>query len=1343
MKTLLCRPNRQRCGWPHAVVLVLALYGAHPAHAQLPEARVNGQSPNVAALVNAHSAAAAPFTGTVSVAVPLYTLQVGEVSLPIGLRYASQGFKPEEQAGWLGMGWSLEAGGVISRTVQDLPDELTFHSAPQAWCNVLAGYTHSPMRYAGFFWMPYWRDADRTNWFNGIAYGSQQDIWKIGERDVLLAPGCHGNDLTKPIEGLDNLLDTEPDEFSFTAPGLSGRFMLAKDLTPAPANGSAPPDQNSRWQIQCDRNVRVELITQGRYDDFLIQEPWLLRRQFGLYTTWPSHRNRTQDTQQPRMFRGFKLTIDDGTRYYFGNDSLAIDYSVPIFQQTSNYWTASAWHLTRIEYPNGQIIDFGYRPPNGYYYTPQFARAQLTNQFFHSGRTITKLKRGNHEYTRDAQSGLSPWNNVEGQVVWSNYLTSIRERASGATVQLAQIRDPNSVGYPSTHWFDIFIAAQNRTCPPNAGPGPPCIVTGPGGSGARGGNTPQLGRIRVFAPPVPSLAPVAGGADTIGALIREFEFAYKATPGERRQLLGVTEIGAGGERARPYQFTYYPNPARDGQGNPLPLPEAFDGKSDHWGFYNGPNGIGFHAPLPPDAPGDTSNLAIARMGMLQRLTSPLGEITQFAYERHRYRWIYDRQFDPNIRSRAPVVPDSGVAGGVRLRSVTRRAGTRSSIPARTVRYTYKTSKGFSSGILAGEPVYYFKNYEVRSVPPVLAGQFQLDTLPDYNAELDSYHSLLPTINGAGAHVCYSYITEHYDDGSRKRAAYSNYTFTPLDDSTDRDQPDGTDQRLEGGVAEQNTPAGPYAVQDDRRGKLLQETWYTPDATQPTGLRRVRQRTLRYRYAPHPSHDPRRIGAQGLRITNTLFTATLGTTNTLAYRILEGGVSMFPTNSLLLAAEEITTEEPGFPRHTTKRWIKYNSKFQVIRETTFDTARTSDSLSTRYLYPSSPSVLGQPVQPWLSNMQSARQWRYPLKVVQSRGPAIIGITANKYTSNGFAISATASSVQQSTLTAPLSATAYAPWMTRLDDPATANMRTVRGSGATTGLTLPRDVSSSNGPPMAYWWDKRTRDLTAVARNAFAGQVAVEDFEDAHEGVNIFSQRGWTIEGTDWHLSPEAHTGRFSLVPPPLPPYVGTPNRPGLPGHDSLGLPMQDTVIHNPQPCYTQYVDPNGSHPIDPYDPFYQRNGFWAISARPNLNLLASDSIAEFILSFWARPADITVAEPAGGVGVWVNPNQCRRPWSFGVSGRQWRFYQARIRIHKVDPLLLLGGSHVLIDDLHLYPADARLTTYTYKPLVGVESVIDESNYTTRYEYDGFGRLQTVRDDDGKVLTTQEYRFRPIR
>jgi YD repeat-containing protein len=56
------------------------------------------------------------------------------------------------------------------------------------------------------------------------------------------------------------------------------------------------------------------------------------------------------------------------------------------------------------------------------------------------------------------------------------------------------------------------------------------------------------------------------------------------------------------------------------------------------------------------------------------------------------------------------------------------------------------------------------------------------------------------------------------------------------------------------------------------------------------------------------------------------------------------------------------------------------------------------------------------------------------------------------------------------------------------------------------------------------------------------------------------------------------------------------------------------------------------------------------------------------------------------------------------------------------------------------ANAMITTFTYKPLVGVSTITDPKGDTITYEYDSFGRLSTVKDKNGNILSENQYNYR---
>lgn len=63
------------------------------------------------------------FTGTPNVSLPLYTYRSQNLSVPMSLSYSSNGIKVDQLASSVGLGWSLNVGGVITRIVRDKPDE--------------------------------------------------------------------------------------------------------------------------------------------------------------------------------------------------------------------------------------------------------------------------------------------------------------------------------------------------------------------------------------------------------------------------------------------------------------------------------------------------------------------------------------------------------------------------------------------------------------------------------------------------------------------------------------------------------------------------------------------------------------------------------------------------------------------------------------------------------------------------------------------------------------------------------------------------------------------------------------------------------------------------------------------------------------------------------------------------------------------------------------------------------------------------------------------------------------------------------------------------------------------
>lgn len=65
----------------------------------------------------------------------------------------------------------------------------------------------------------------------------------------------------------------------------------------------------------------------------------------------------------------------------------------------------------------------------------------------------------------------------------------------------------------------------------------------------------------------------------------------------------------------------------------------------------------------------------------------------------------------------------------------------------------------------------------------------------------------------------------------------------------------------------------------------------------------------------------------------------------------------------------------------------------------------------------------------------------------------------------------------------------------------------------------------------------------------------------------------------------------------------------------------------------------------------------------------------------------------------------------------------------------------LDSLRTSLPQARVTTYTYIPLVGISTMKDPRGKVTSYYYDGLGRLKQVRDNEGRILTENTYNYQP--
>ena len=82
----------------------------------------NSLSPNAWSFIKFTEHPVDYYTGTPDIGVDLYTVMDGSVKVPIRLTYNASGIKVDEEASWVGLGWNLSVGGVLTEIINGSRD---------------------------------------------------------------------------------------------------------------------------------------------------------------------------------------------------------------------------------------------------------------------------------------------------------------------------------------------------------------------------------------------------------------------------------------------------------------------------------------------------------------------------------------------------------------------------------------------------------------------------------------------------------------------------------------------------------------------------------------------------------------------------------------------------------------------------------------------------------------------------------------------------------------------------------------------------------------------------------------------------------------------------------------------------------------------------------------------------------------------------------------------------------------------------------------------------------------------------------------------------------------------
>ncbi len=104
------------------LAVIAAIAATLPASGQLMPVE-NIQAPDAAHLGTYGSVPVSLFTGVPEINIPIHEIKTGAYGMPVSISYHLASVRPHQQPGSLGVGWTLRAGGQITRTVRCEPDE--------------------------------------------------------------------------------------------------------------------------------------------------------------------------------------------------------------------------------------------------------------------------------------------------------------------------------------------------------------------------------------------------------------------------------------------------------------------------------------------------------------------------------------------------------------------------------------------------------------------------------------------------------------------------------------------------------------------------------------------------------------------------------------------------------------------------------------------------------------------------------------------------------------------------------------------------------------------------------------------------------------------------------------------------------------------------------------------------------------------------------------------------------------------------------------------------------------------------------------------------------------------
>ncbi len=379
---------------------IVTTINLHSQNLDIAYPHVVSMSPNAAELAKYADYPVSYYNGIPNTSIPLYEVNVDGFKLPITLDYHASGIRVDQEATWVGLGWALNVGSRISRTINSAED---FHMVwDNNFPNLIQGYCDAPDQDEALF----------THY--GQAGDTSCNYWPLG---------CSSYEL---------FYDPEPDIFYYSLPNMNGKFLLDK------SRGPVLFDKSHNLKIEFFRNVPglglgsvAFKITDSEGIQYIYNK-WESTQTYSA-TGWINKNihaeNTIYDTNENSFLNWYNIREDDAP----GSGSGSSDPRV------------TSWCLTKIVTKHGREINFNYDSEI------QYLPSQESCENYHFGS-----EHSTYYYKSKSVHNVQRLTSIQGDFGQIDFNSSVRSDINGTSKKLDNISIYNSTNPTSNSLVKSF-----------------------------------------------------------------------------------------------------------------------------------------------------------------------------------------------------------------------------------------------------------------------------------------------------------------------------------------------------------------------------------------------------------------------------------------------------------------------------------------------------------------------------------------------------------------------------------------------------------------------------------------------------------------------------------------------------------------------------------------------------------------------------------------------------------------------------------------------------------------------------------------------------------------------